>query len=101
MLKKFRRMYRKYWNATLPVVLGSVGINPMHYQASKKVWSSKPVRKIRKRIEKLIKKSIGYVLVVSLVYYFIQNPEELRIMINHTVGNLTQIIDKFSALIAR
>lgn len=99
MKRKLRRLYRKYWNVALPFVLGWVGITPVQYQTGKKVWKSKPVRKTRKRTEKLIKKSLRYVFVVGLVYYFIQNPEDFKLMINHFIVNLTGLIGKGFALI--
>ncbi|WP_373718500.1 hypothetical protein, partial [Jeotgalibaca porci] len=74
MKRKFKRIYRKYWNIAVPTLLSYVGITPVQYQTGKKVWKSKPLRKTRTRTKRLLKKYLKYVFSAFLVYYFIENP---------------------------
>lgn len=34
--RKFKRLYRKYWNIAVPTLMGYVGITPVQYQTGKK-----------------------------------------------------------------
>lgn len=89
--RKLKRLYRKYWNTALPLVLGYVGVTPAQYQTGKKVWKSKPVRKTRTRVKRLVKNYSRYVFAVWLVYYFIKKPADFKIMVSHFIGVLKSV----------
>ena len=89
--RKFKRIYRKYWNIAVPLLLGYVGITPVQYQTGKKVWKSKPLRKTRSRTKRLLKKYLKYIFTALLVYYFIENPADFQIMVMHFLGVLASM----------
>lgn len=99
--RKFKRLYRKYWNIAVPTLLGYVGITPVQYQTGKKVWKSKPLRKTRTRTKRLTRKYLKYVAAALLVYYFIENPADFKIMKNHFVDVLVETYNLVAGFIVQ
>ena len=101
MKRKLKRLYRKYWNLAVPLVLGYIGITPTHYHTGKKVWKSKPLRKTRTRTKRWIRKYLKYVAAALLVYYFIKNPADFQIMTNHLVSVLMEAYNRVAGFIVQ
>lgn len=100
MLKKnLKRLYRKYGKKALPFLLVYLGINPVRYKTGEKVWKSKPLRKTRTRVKRMVKKYSKVVFVVGLIYYFVQNPGDYYEMFNHLLGNVTHLLQRMTTAI--